>query len=66
MNNNDINRIIEHHDEQNIENFAKTHLSKEQQQELKSILNDESRLKKILNSPSAKAIMNKIRGNKNG
>ena len=66
MNNDEINKIIEHHDDESLEEFAKAHLSKEKQAELKSILKDESKLKQILNSSAAKELMNKIRGNKNG
>ena len=66
MYNNEINNIMKNHSEKDLENFAKTHLNKEKQKELKKILADENRLKQILNSPSAQQLLKKIRGEKNG
>ena len=54
--------LSDKNDPKNIESIMEKHLNEKQRQTVKSILSDEKKLNAILNSPFAKAFMEKYSG----
>ncbi len=62
----EFDALLEHLNEKNLENYAKTHLSAKKQRKLNEILNDKDKLNRVLSSPQAQEIMKKLKGKHNG
>ncbi len=62
----DFDALLQNLNRQNLDRYAKTHLSKEKQRKLHEILNDPNKLGTVLDSPQAKALMKKLKDKKHG
>ena len=62
----EFDALLDHLNEKNLENYAKTHLSAQKQRKLNEILNDKDKLNRVLSSPQAQEIMKKLKGKQNG
>ncbi|MBR0414427.1 MAG: hypothetical protein IJI67_05115 [Clostridia bacterium] len=62
----DFDALLNNLNEKNLEQYAKTHLSQKKQQKLDEILHDKQKLNKVLSSPQAKELMEKLKGKQNG
>lgn len=64
MKNIDINEFKKAADNGNIDDFIDKNLSKESANKLRSVLSDKAATEKLLSTPEAKELMNKLLGKK--
>lgn len=64
--NKDFEKLLQNLNEQNLNRYAKSHLSTEKQKKLQEILNNPQKLDAVLRSPQAKKMMKELKDKRHG